>query len=129
MSEEKSRERRETRSRQKRNNGTLSVFLNALQGSPCIVELDNETIIKGTLESVDVNMNLLMTGCTSKDVHGRTRQCGEMHVRGGSIRYVHLAKGLMPAKAVRDHQKRLEIAKREAYTRQQGMVKREKGGG
>ena len=43
------------------------------------------------------------------------------------MRFVHLAKGVEPAKAVRDHQKRLDIARREAYTRQQMAAKREKG--
>lgn len=108
-------------------NQTLAVFLTALQGSACIVELDNETVIRGTLESVDDGMNLMMKACVSKDVYGRARESDSLHVRGGSVRYVHLAKGVEPAKAVRDHQKRLDIARREAYTRQQMAAKREKG--
>ena len=118
---------RHARSRRRLANKTLSVFLSALQGNPCIVELDNETVIRGTLESVDDGLNLMMNACVSKDVYGRTRESGALHVRGGSVRFVHLAKGVEPGKAVRDHQKRLDIAKREAYTRQQMAGKREKG--
>jgi small nuclear ribonucleoprotein (snRNP)-like protein len=80
-------------------NQTLAVFLTALQGSACIVELDNETVIRGTLESVDDGMNLMMKACVSKDVYGRARESDSLHVRGGSVRYVHLAKGIEPAKA------------------------------
>ncbi len=118
---------RDRASRKRAANQTLAVFLTALQGSACIVELDNETVIRGTLESVDDGMNLMMNACVSKDVYGRTREAGSLHVRGGSVRYVHLAKGIDPAKAVRDHQKRVDIARREAYTRQQMAAKREKG--
>ena len=118
---------RHARSRRRSANTTLSVFLSALQGNPCIVELDNETVIRGTLESVDDGLNLMMNACVSKDVYGRTRESGALHVRGGSVRFVHLARGVEPGKAVRDHQKRLDIAKREAYTRQQMAGKREKG--
>ena len=109
---------------------SLGVFLEALQGSPCIVELDNETVIKGTLESVEpTSLNLYLSNCVSKDVYNRTRKSNEMQVRGKSVRYVHLAAGLMPGPAVRDHNRRLEIARREAYTRHQGERKREKGAG
>jgi small nuclear ribonucleoprotein (snRNP)-like protein len=106
---------------------TLAVFLAALQGSQCIVELDNETVIRGTLESVDAGMNLVMADVVMKDVYGRTRPSASLHVRSSSVRYVHLAKGIDPSKAVRDHAKRLDIARRENYTRQQKMGRREKG--
>jgi small nuclear ribonucleoprotein (snRNP)-like protein len=106
---------------------TLAVFLAALQGSQCIVELDNETVVKGTLDNVDAGMNVGMVNVVIKDVHGRARPSGSLQVRSSAIRYVHLPKGVDPSTTVRQHAKRLEISRRENYTRQQKMGRREKG--
>jgi small nuclear ribonucleoprotein (snRNP)-like protein len=106
---------------------TLAVFLQALQGSQCIVELQNDSVIKGALESVDRGMNIVMKNAVIKDVYGRMRSSESLHVRSSAVRYVHLAAGVDPSTAVRTHERRLQVARRENYTRQQGIQAPKKG--
>lgn len=108
---------------------TLAVFLQALVGSQCIVELDNDTVIRGGLESVDARMNLVLKNVKIKDVYGRVRESESIHVRSSVIRCVHLPPTADPVTAVRTHARRLQTARRENYTKQQKMKALVKGDG
>lgn len=108
---------------------TLAPFLQALVGSRCIVELDNDTTIRGALETVDSRMNLMLKNVTIKDVYGRVRESESIHVRSGVIRYVHLPPNADPSTVMRTHARRLQAARREEYTRQQRAPNPAKGDG
>ena len=108
---------------------TLAVFLQALVGSQCIVELDNDSVIRGGLETVDARMNLVLKNVTIKDVYGRIRESESIHVRSSVIRYVHLPPKADPSTTVKTHARRLQTARRENYTKQQQMQPPVKGGG
>lgn len=108
---------------------TLAVFLQALVGSQCIVELDNDTVVRGGLETVDARMNLVLKNVKIKDVYGRMRESECIHIRSNVIRYVHLPPKADPFTAVKTHARRLQTARRENYTKQQRMQAPVKGDG
>ena len=108
---------------------TLAVFLQALVGSHCIVELDNDTVVRGVLETVDPRMNLVLQNVKIKDVYGRIRESETIHIRSSVIRYVHLPPKADPSVAVKTHARRLQTARRENYTKQQRMQAPVKGDG
>ncbi|KAI8101185.1 hypothetical protein M9435_001293 [Picochlorum sp. BPE23] len=70
----------------RKNPATLSLFLQALEGSQCIVELHSDSVVKGRLESVDGGMNIVMKDVVIKDVYGRTQKSSSLHMRASAIR-------------------------------------------
>eukprot|EP00884_Botryococcus_braunii_P001976 jgi/Botrbrau1/1177/Bobra.0162s0061.3 len=76
-------------------NKTLSCFVGALQGVQVIVELRNDTIIRGLLESADDGLNLVLNGVTVQKLQGST------------IRYIHVPKAVKVATVVEDQARRV----------------------
>ena len=102
-------------------NATLSVFLQALEGTKLVIELRRDTIVRGTLDSVDDALNLQMTDASVKTLDGATRNAANLYIRGSSVRFVHLPGNLEPAKAMEAHRNRVAQARRE-HAAQQGAA-------
>ena len=61
------------RSKRRPSTRTLLPFLRACVGSPVVVELTNDDVMRGTLESVDDGMNLVLSGAGSSEGGGGVR--------------------------------------------------------
>lgn len=66
---------------------TLVCFIQALQGMRLVVELRQDTVLRGTLESADEEMNLVMTEATSTSLQGEKQELHWAYVKGHHIRY------------------------------------------
>lgn len=98
---------------------TLTVFIQALEGSRIVVELRRDTIVRGMLVSADTELNLILRDASVKALDGSQRAMDELHVRGRTVRFIHLPGNLDPATAVAAHRRRVAQALREQSTRQQ----------
>jgi U6 snRNA-associated Sm-like protein LSm2 len=98
---------------------TLVIFLQALEGTNVIIELHNDSTVRGVMESVDSGLNVVMKDGTLRDVYGRTRQVSSLHIRSSAIRYVHLPASAYPSSTIKTHRRRLAVARRENYAKQQ----------
>lgn len=99
-------------------NTTLSVFIQALEGTRLVIELRSDTIVRGTLDSVDEALNLQMSDATVKTLDGATRTASNLYLRGSSVRFIHLPGNLDPAKAMDARRNRVAQARRELAARQ-----------
>ena len=135
---------------------TLLPFLRACVGCPVVVELTNDDVMRGTLESVDDGMNLVLVGGggNSDGVRWTRRGTSEpravlgrdaatepttstsdatpffapsLHVRGRRVRFVHLPPSVDPGTVV-DAARERAAAARAAY-RREILTKAHGGGG
>jgi len=106
---------------------TLAVFIQALEGTKLVIELRRDTIIRGTLGSVDESLNLQLTDATVKTLDGTQRSAANLHVRGSAVRFIHLPGNLEPAAAVEAHRRRIAQARREHAAKQGAVAALEKG--
>jgi small nuclear ribonucleoprotein (snRNP)-like protein len=100
---------------------TLAVFIQSLEGTKLVIELRRDTIIRGTLTSVDESLNLQLTDAIVKTLDGTQRIAANLHVRGSAVRFIHLPGNLEPAAAVEAHRRRIAQAHRE-HAAKQGSV-------
>lgn len=107
----------------RRQPNTLAVFIRALEGSKVVVELRRDTVVRGTLLSADDGLNMQLTDATVRPLGGPAREASLLHVRGHSVRYIHLPGNLEPAAAVEAHRKRVAQAMR-AHAAQQAAAPR-----
>jgi small nuclear ribonucleoprotein (snRNP)-like protein len=70
-----------------RSERSLACFVQALEGLNIAVELHNDAVIRGMLESADEGMNLIITGATYEPLRGVTREMDFLFLRGARIRY------------------------------------------
>lgn len=124
---------------------TLLPFLRACVGSPVVVELTNDDVMRGMLESVDDGMNLILSGNGSDEGVRWTRRgtsepravlgggdgdgtltstptpppffAPSLHVRGRRVRFVHLPPSIDPSTVV-DAAREAAAAARAAYRRE-----------
>ncbi len=106
---------------------TLAVFIQSLEGTKLVIELRRDTIIRGTLTSVDESLNLQLTDATVKTLDGTQRSAANLHVRGSAVRFIHLPGNLEPAAAVEAHVRQVQKARREYAAQQGAVVALEKG--
>jgi small nuclear ribonucleoprotein (snRNP)-like protein len=106
---------------------TLAVFIQALEGTKLVIELRRDTIIRGTLTSVDESLNLQLTDATIKTLDGTQRSAATLHVRGSAVRFIHLPGNLEPAAAVEAHRRRVAQVRREHAAKQGVVAALEKG--
>lgn len=65
---------------------TLVCFLQALEGMRLVVELRQDTIVRGVLESADEEMNLVITSATYTPLQGEKQELDWLYVKGHHIR-------------------------------------------
>jgi small nuclear ribonucleoprotein (snRNP)-like protein len=71
-------------------NKTLCCVLQALLTLRISVELRSEAEVRGTLTSLDAQMNCILVDCTVKNVQKRVERVERMFIAGRSIRCVHI---------------------------------------
>ena len=65
---------------------TLVCLVQALQGMRLVVELRQDTIVRGMLDSADEEMNLVMTNVTFTPLQGEQKHMDWLYVKGHHIR-------------------------------------------
>ncbi|KAK9903947.1 hypothetical protein WJX75_001106 [Coccomyxa subellipsoidea] len=95
-----------------RSERSLACFVQALEGLNIAVELHNDAVIRGMLESADEGMNLIITGATYEPLQGVTREMDFLFLRGARIRYFHLPAKINAATRVEEKQKEITKARR-----------------
>lgn len=84
----------------RRRPATLAVYLEALVGQRVVVELQNDTIIRGRLASVGEGLDLQLEQATVQPLQGEQRAAEFLCLRGSHIRFVHTPPGQTPDQAV-----------------------------
>ncbi|ESO94838.1 hypothetical protein LOTGIDRAFT_79495, partial [Lottia gigantea] len=79
---------------------TLICLLKALEGQVAIVELRNETSVKGRITNVDGWMNMTMTGGTFKNKTRKIIKFTDFFVQGFMIRFVQIPDHIDIRKAI-----------------------------
>ena len=90
----------------KRRDNTLLCFVQALVGLRVVVELRYDTVIRGTVDSVDDNMNLTLTGVSLQQLQGDAQMLEFLYVKGRHIRFIHLPGCLDAARLVESRRAR-----------------------
>eukprot|EP00301_Raphidiophrys_heterophryoidea_P024353 c7881_g1_i2.p1 GENE.c7881_g1_i2~~c7881_g1_i2.p1 ORF type:complete len:108 (-),score=24.65 c7881_g1_i2:59-382(-) len=94
---------------------SLCVVLAALRGEQVIIDLLNETSIRGCIIDADTSMNVTLADCEIQNTHGVHTQASQLHVCGRHIRHVQLPDNVgVPAK-LKELEDRMEKG-RKAYT-------------
>ncbi|KAG1663629.1 hypothetical protein FOA52_011684 [Chlamydomonas sp. UWO 241] len=65
-----------------------------------VVELRNDVIVRGTLDSADECMNMMLSGVSVQTLDGVRSSYDIMYLKGRNIRFLHLPKSLDPAQAI-----------------------------
>lgn len=101
---------------------TLACFVQALQGQQVVVELRQDTIVRGTLLSADDQLNLQLNGASYQPLTGERHQAEYVCIRGRHVRFIHLPGNLDPATAIQQHRKRAAEAVRQHSNQQAQAV-------
>lgn len=65
---------------------SLACFVQALEGLNVVVELHNDAVVRGMLESADEGMNLIIHGATYEPLQGLAQAMDFLFVKGARIR-------------------------------------------
>lgn len=88
----------------------LSVFIQALEGSKVVVELRNDSVVRGMLLHADDQLNLQLGDASYTALQGTARVLPYVYLRSRSVRFVHLPGNLDPAAAIEARRKRVAAA-------------------
>jgi len=90
---------------------SLAGVVVAFEGVPVVVELRNESLVKGVLDSADAQMNLHMSKVTYTKFQGAKQHLDAMYVRGTNIRMIHFPPKVDCAQRMKDQKRRRLEAK------------------
>mmetsp|Transcript_12598 Transcript_12598/g.21324 ORF Transcript_12598/g.21324 Transcript_12598/m.21324 type:complete len:151 (-) Transcript_12598:302-754(-) len=96
----------------KKSEDSLGCFVQALQGTTVVVELQNDLVLRGHLEEVDAHMNLLLADVLCESPEGERTKMGQVWVKGTRMRYIHMSKNLDVNTTVENHRKKTREAAR-----------------
>ena len=71
---------------------SLASFVQALEGLNVVVELQNDAVVRGLLESADEGMNLIIIAATYEPLQGATQSMDFLFVKGARVRCNHRSK-------------------------------------
>lgn len=73
-----------------------------------VVELKNDSEVRGLVEFCDPSMNLTLYQVEQTLATGEIHRYDRMHVQGPKIRYVHIAKHIKTSSLISSHMERLD---------------------
>jgi small nuclear ribonucleoprotein (snRNP)-like protein len=103
---------------------SLACFVQALQGQQVVVELRQDTIVRGILLAADEQLNLQLSKAQYQPLIGEQRQAEYVCIRGQHVRFVHLPGNLDPATAIQQHRKHVAESLRQHSHQQAQAVQR-----
>eukprot|EP01006_Ploeotia_vitrea_P034498 TRINITY_DN65758_c9_g7_i2.p1 TRINITY_DN65758_c9_g7~~TRINITY_DN65758_c9_g7_i2.p1 ORF type:complete len:133 (+),score=61.19 TRINITY_DN65758_c9_g7_i2:128-526(+) len=117
MMKQKQKQKQKQKTRRKklprrirRQRATLVFFLQALVGRRVVVELRNETELRGRLDEVDERMNARMSTVSVKLVQREAVRVERLYVAGKEIRFVRIPDDVDVAKTLAGFEQRLDRA-------------------
>ncbi len=90
-------------------------------GYEVVVELKNDTQIKGILEATDGNMNLVLNDATQTSCRQSSEDCVHLvsaHINGPSIRYIMFPKSIRANSHLQQYVRRLDYLQSRTQPRQ-----------
>lgn len=97
------------------NRRSLAFILIALQGTEVVIELKDDTEVRGVIEESDRYMNVVLHNVTQTSTDGTVANMQQLYLNGMKIRYVHIPPKLNLASQIAQHSKilhKLNHAKR-----------------
>lgn len=89
---------------------SLLCFVQALKDTVVLLELMNDTTIKGQVLTVDEGMNVMLKDASYSTLQGAPLELPMVYVKGSNLRYIHVSENLNAAKLVEDHRAKLDTA-------------------
>lgn len=89
---------------------SLAIFVQSLEGRRLVIELRNDTIVRGTVDLVDDFMNLTMSDISYEPLQQPKQELPFMYIKGRNIRYIHLPSSVDPEKSVTEYRKKQHAA-------------------
>eukprot|EP00033_Pygsuia_biforma_P000951 GCRY01001093.1.p1 GENE.GCRY01001093.1~~GCRY01001093.1.p1 ORF type:complete len:129 (+),score=21.50 GCRY01001093.1:128-514(+) len=96
---------------------TLTVLLQAMRGEVVQVELFNNKMVEGTVDSADEDMNLFLINGKIGGKGGDTFTFDQMFIRGQNIRYVNIPSHINAVAVIDKHLAAKVVPKREPKKR------------
>eukprot|EP01031_Cornospumella_fuschlensis_P038754 gene38754-47118_t len=93
---------------------SLSIILASMQGQEVVVELKDDSEVRGIIESVLPSMDVCLINATHTLASGSTSQHESIEVKGGKIRYVHMSPKVRVASVVSSYVGKLAFINRAA---------------
>eukprot|EP00252_Welwitschia_mirabilis_P027119 TRINITY_DN9188_c0_g1_i1.p1 TRINITY_DN9188_c0_g1~~TRINITY_DN9188_c0_g1_i1.p1 ORF type:complete len:126 (+),score=14.15 TRINITY_DN9188_c0_g1_i1:124-501(+) len=94
----------------RRSERTLVCAIQAVVGTELLVELRNDTCIRGLLVECDDSLNLTIKDSLIEDVEGAEKTLPLIFVRGSHVRFIHLPQNLNISEAVEERRTMLDKA-------------------
>ena len=91
-----------------KSNCSLSFLLAMLQGNEVVIELKNDTEVRGFVEEASNKMDVQLCNCSQTNIDGQSIDMDRMIIKGKSIRFVHLPKSLSVTKTMNDFVRKME---------------------
>eukprot|EP00854_Cymbomonas_tetramitiformis_P017736 gene17736-21129_t len=89
---------------------TAIVKTQALKDTVVLLELMNDTTIKGQVLSVDEGMNVMLKDASYRTLQGAPLELPMVFVKGSNLRYIHVSRNLNAGQLVEDHRAKLDTA-------------------
>jgi small nuclear ribonucleoprotein (snRNP)-like protein len=70
---------------------TLICLLQGMVGTQATIELRDESVVHGEIESVDMNMGVALRNCVLRNRQGSEQSFDSFFIIGRYIRYVHVS--------------------------------------
>lgn len=86
---------------------SLTGIVAGLEGEYTTIDLRNEAIVTGKIESVDGQMNINMEDVTFYDARGIKQSFEKFYVKARTIRHVHIPKNFSPEELFTRQEKKI----------------------
>jgi len=94
----------------RRSERSLACAIQALVGTELLLELRNDTCIRGLLDDCDDAINVIIKDSLIEDVQGVQKKLPLIFVRGSHIRFIHIPQSINMSQAVEDRREMLDKA-------------------
>ncbi|GLJ49436.1 hypothetical protein SUGI_1046780 [Cryptomeria japonica] len=98
------------RNNARRSERSLVCAIQALVGTHILVELRNDTCVRGLLDDCDDAINVIIKDSLVEDVQGVEKKLPLIFIRGSHIRFVHIPLNISISQAVEDRRAVLDDA-------------------
>lgn len=98
----------------------MACAIQALVGTELLLELRNDTCIRGLLDDCDDAINVIIKDSLIEDVQGVEKKLPLIFVRGSHIRFIHIPQSLNISQAVEERREMLDKAQH-AYMGGKGL--------
>lgn len=91
---------------------SLAIFVQSLEGGRVVVELRNDTIVRGVLDTADDFMNLTMSEVSYEPLQAPRQRLPFLFLKARHVRFIHLPATLDPERSVTEYRRKQHAAAR-----------------